>query len=101
MSVFEKLTLMYQFYYLNIIFISLFICALFKFIFIIDYSFMMCGSSEELKSVAQWQGKGEASRAQLMDQLQQFLPPSIMLPPRRCVCYLIGGTYISNKIMAS
>ncbi|XP_014272127.1 WD repeat-containing protein 26 isoform X4 [Halyomorpha halys] len=46
-------------------------------------SFMMCGGPEELRTVAQWEGKGEASRAQLMDHLQQFLPPSIMLPPRR------------------
>lgn len=29
------------------------------------------------------EGKGEASRTRLVDRLQQFIPPNIMLPPRR------------------
>lgn len=29
------------------------------------------------------EGKGEASRVRLVDRLQQYIPPNIMLPPRR------------------
>ena len=43
----------------------------------------MCSGREELQVRASWEGKGIKSRTQLMDKLQEFLPPSIMLPPRR------------------
>ncbi|XP_075224042.1 WD repeat-containing protein 26 isoform X2 [Lycorma delicatula] len=46
-------------------------------------SFMMCSGREELMTRAGWSGKGQKSRTLLMDKLQEFLPPSIMLPPRR------------------
>lgn len=46
-------------------------------------SYMMCSSKEELLALAHWQGKGTKSRTLLMDKLQTFLPPTIMLPPRR------------------
>lgn len=46
---------------------------------------MMCSGGEELQKRAGWEGKGTKSRSQLMDKLQSFLPPSIMLPPRRYV----------------
>ncbi|KAE8750615.1 hypothetical protein FOCC_FOCC002595 [Frankliniella occidentalis] len=46
-------------------------------------SYMMCSGGEELQKRAGWEGKGIKSRTQLMDKLQSFLPPSIMLPPRR------------------
>ncbi|XP_033625720.1 WD repeat-containing protein 26-like [Asterias rubens] len=45
--------------------------------------FLMCTSNEELHRRADWAGKGQASRIKLMEQLQAFLPPSVMLPPRR------------------
>lgn len=45
--------------------------------------FMMCSTGEELREIAQWQGKGHLSRGALMERLQRFLPASIMLPPRR------------------
>ncbi|GFG37456.1 hypothetical protein Cfor_07179, partial [Coptotermes formosanus] len=45
--------------------------------------YMMCSGREELQVRASWEGKGLKSRTQLMDKLQEFLPPSIMLPPRR------------------
>ncbi|XP_022103779.1 WD repeat-containing protein 26-like [Acanthaster planci] len=45
--------------------------------------FLMCTSKEELHRRADWAGKGHASRTKLMEQLQTFLPPSVMLPPRR------------------
>ncbi|XP_046387568.1 WD repeat-containing protein 26 [Ischnura elegans] len=46
-------------------------------------SYMMFSGCEELQERASWDGKGSKSRALLMDKLQQYLPPSIMLPPRR------------------
>ena len=47
------------------------------------FSFMMCSGGEELRDAANWQGKGPVSRGFLMERLQRFLPPTIMLPPRR------------------
>lgn len=45
--------------------------------------FLMCPSEEDLKRLSKWEGKTEASRQKLMDKLQIFLPPNVMLPPRR------------------
>jgi WD40 repeat protein len=45
--------------------------------------FMMCGNGDELRKIARWEGKGPPSRQKLMENLQGFLPPSVMLPPRR------------------
>jgi len=44
-------------------------------------AYIMCASPEEVREQASWNGK--ASRSELMEHLQEFLPPSIMLPPRR------------------
>lgn len=44
-------------------------------------AYIMCATAEDVREQAHWEGK--ESRIQLMEQLQQFLPPSIMLPPRR------------------
>ncbi|BFZ07001.1 hypothetical protein BsWGS_10039 [Bradybaena similaris] len=46
-------------------------------------TYMMCSSAEELRDCSHWQGKSAASRQNLIDNLQEFVPPSIMLPPRR------------------
>lgn len=46
-------------------------------------SYMMCSTGEELRRMSHWEGKGLASRQKLMEKLQGFLPPSVMLPPRR------------------
>ncbi|XP_072155113.1 WD repeat-containing protein 26 isoform X2 [Bemisia tabaci] len=46
-------------------------------------SYMMCSGREELMARARWEGKGLQSRTTLMDRLQEFLPPTVMLPPRR------------------
>ncbi|XKL61463.1 hypothetical protein PGB90_008520 [Kerria lacca] len=46
-------------------------------------SYIMISGREELMNRARWHGKGIASRSKLMEKLQKFLPPSIMLPPRR------------------
>lgn len=46
-------------------------------------SYIMISGRQELMSRARWSGKGVASRTKLMDKLQEFLPPAVMLPPRR------------------
>jgi WD40 repeat protein len=43
----------------------------------------MCSDQLNLKTLSKWGGKNEASRQSLMDKLQTYLPPNIMLPPRR------------------
>lgn len=43
----------------------------------------MISDREGLLSRARWQGKGLASRTKLMEKLQEHLPPSVMLPPKR------------------
>uniref|UniRef100_A0A672T1P7 WD repeat-containing protein 26 n=1 Tax=Sinocyclocheilus grahami TaxID=75366 RepID=A0A672T1P7_SINGR len=45
--------------------------------------YLMCSHSEDLKAKAEWEGKGAGSRCRLLDKLQTYLPPSVMLPPRR------------------
>ncbi|KAL5009252.1 hypothetical protein ScPMuIL_014833 [Solemya velum] len=46
-------------------------------------SYMMCTTAEDLRDMADWDGKGTDSRQKLVEKLQSFLPPSVMLPPRR------------------
>jgi hypothetical protein len=46
-------------------------------------SYMMYSDKTELRSAANWQGVKAGSRGSLMEQLQGFLPPSIMLPAHR------------------
>lgn len=46
-------------------------------------SFLMCSDQSNLKALSKWAGKNETSRKNLMDKLQTFLPPNIMLPPHR------------------
>jgi len=46
-------------------------------------SFLMCTDQMNLKTLSKWAGKNALSRQNLMDKLQTFLPPSIMLPPHR------------------
>ncbi|TRY88478.1 hypothetical protein DNTS_005159, partial [Danionella cerebrum] len=45
--------------------------------------YLMCSHAEDLKAKAEWEGKGTGSRCRLLDKLQTYLPPSVMLPPRR------------------
>lgn len=51
--------------------------------------YLMCSHAEDLRAKADWEGKGTASRTKLLDKLQNlfvspaYLPPSVMLPPRR------------------
>ncbi|XP_066150934.1 WD repeat-containing protein 26 isoform X1 [Euwallacea fornicatus] len=46
-------------------------------------SYMMCSNNEELHERTNWKGKGKESRLALMEKLQAFLPPNVMLPPNR------------------
>jgi len=43
----------------------------------------MCSDQLNLKSLSKWAGKSTVSRQNLMNKLQTFLPPNIMLPPNR------------------
>uniref|UniRef100_A0AAR2LN99 WD repeat-containing protein 26 n=1 Tax=Pygocentrus nattereri TaxID=42514 RepID=A0AAR2LN99_PYGNA len=45
--------------------------------------YLMCSHAEDLRAKAEWEGKGVSSRSRLLDKLQTYLPPSVMLPPRR------------------
>ncbi|XP_012253307.1 WD repeat-containing protein 26 isoform X1 [Athalia rosae] len=60
-------------------------------------AFMMCSGRDELQTRAGWDGKGPASRAALMDRLQRYLPPSIMLPPRRLHSLLCQAVEMQNQ----
>ncbi|XP_011137847.1 WD repeat-containing protein 26 isoform X1 [Harpegnathos saltator] len=60
-------------------------------------AFMMCSGRDELQIRAGWDGKGPASRAALMDRLQRYLPPSIMLPPRRLHSLLCQAVEMQNQ----
>jgi hypothetical protein len=46
-------------------------------------SFIMCPSRDVLVEKADWRGAGEDSRIHLLEELQQLLPPSIMVPEKR------------------
>lgn len=46
-------------------------------------SFLMCSDQLNLKALSKWAGKSDMSRQYLMEKLQTFLPPNVMLPPRR------------------
>ena len=66
--------------------------------FVYFYGYMMCSGREELQIRASWEGKGLKSRTQLMDKLQEFLPPSIMLPPRRYAMFCFYACIICAKL---
>ncbi|KAJ7444832.1 WD40-repeat-containing domain protein [Mycena latifolia] len=46
-------------------------------------SLMMCSEPEDLRQRAGWDGALGQSRRILLDNLHRYIPPSIMLPPRR------------------
>lgn len=52
-------------------------------------SLMFMSNPEELRVAAGWAGIGKESRQALMDKLQHFLPPAIMLPPHRLETLLL------------
>ncbi|KAJ7172204.1 WD40 repeat-like protein [Mycena filopes] len=46
-------------------------------------SLMMCSEPEDLRQRAGWDGAAGNSRRILLDNLHRYIPPSIMVPPRR------------------
>jgi len=61
-------------------------------------SFLMCSDQLNLKSLSKWAGKNTTSRQALMNKLQTFLPPNIMLPPNRLETLLTQSiTYQCEK----
>ncbi|KAJ7219541.1 WD40-repeat-containing domain protein [Mycena pura] len=46
-------------------------------------SLMMCSEPEDLRQRAGWDGAAGHSRRMLLDSLHRYIPPSIMVPPRR------------------
>ncbi|CAF1184669.1 unnamed protein product [Adineta steineri] len=46
-------------------------------------TFLMFNSIKDMYKASNWSGKGFASRQNLMEKLQKYLPPDIMLPPKR------------------
>lgn len=58
-------------------------------------AYIMCATAEEVREQAEWSGK--ESRTQLMERLQQFLPASVMLPPRRLLVFYTQITIISSS----
>ncbi|KAJ7085797.1 WD40 repeat-like protein [Mycena belliarum] len=46
-------------------------------------SLMMCSEPEDLRRRAEWDGAAGQSRRILLNDLHRYIPPSIMLPPRR------------------
>jgi len=62
--------------------------------------YIMCTGSDELRKLSNWEGKGAVSRQKLMDKLQTYLPPHIMLPPRRLRTLLTQSiNYQINKCL--
>lgn len=59
--------------------------------------FIMCSTPEQVRDQATWNGK--ESRVQLMEKLQGFLPPSVMLPPRRLWAFLCAHSKIREIYM--
>ncbi|KAJ7744979.1 WD40-repeat-containing domain protein [Mycena maculata] len=46
-------------------------------------SLMMCSEPEDLRQRAGWDGAAGNSRRILLDNLHRYIPPSVMIPPRR------------------
>lgn len=44
---------------------------------------LMSSDVDELLKRAKWEGKGQTTRQKLINKLQAFLPPTVMLPPDR------------------
>ncbi|ESO84471.1 hypothetical protein LOTGIDRAFT_168706 [Lottia gigantea] len=51
-------------------------------------SYMMCSNANDLREMSEWSGRGPESRQKLIEKLQTFLPPTVMLPPGRLLTLL-------------
>ncbi|KAF2197381.1 WD repeat-containing protein-like protein [Delitschia confertaspora ATCC 74209] len=61
-------------------------------------SLLMCGSTEDLKSQAQWDGAEGQSRTILLSELSKSISPSVMIPEHRLANLLdqVKKNWISN-----
>ncbi|KAL1916136.1 uncharacterized protein VTP21DRAFT_6140 [Calcarisporiella thermophila] len=55
-------------------------------------SYMMCGSGDELRRRAAWDGAKGKSRKALLVELQKYISPTIMVPDRRLEQLLLQAT---------
>lgn len=58
---------------------------------------LMCKTIDEVKLKADWPGKGLESRRKLMERIQQFIPPLIMLPPKRLTTLLSQAAQLQRE----
>ncbi|CAF0774903.1 unnamed protein product [Didymodactylos carnosus] len=59
--------------------------------------YLMFSSPKEMRSSANWSGKGFVSRQKLMEKLQKFLPPDVMLPPKRLESLLTQAVELQQE----
>lgn len=54
-----------------------------------ELSFLVvCSNASDLHRMSSWEGKGSTTRAKLIEKLQEYLPPSVILPPQRLLTLL-------------
>jgi len=58
---------------------------------------LMCKSIEEVRLRANWKGKGAQSRQDLVEKFQHFIPPLIMLPPKRLSTLLSQAVQLQRE----
>lgn len=58
---------------------------------------LMCKSTEDVKLKANWPGKGSQSRQLLVEKIQRFIPPLIMLPPKRLNTLLTQAVQLQKE----
>ncbi|KAG6889821.1 hypothetical protein C0995_014298 [Termitomyces sp. Mi166 len=59
-------------------------------------SFLMCSEPEDLRQRAGWDGAAGSSRRQLLNNLQRYIPSSIMIPQRR-IATLLGQAHAHQQ----
>ncbi|KAF7778551.1 hypothetical protein Agabi119p4_2896 [Agaricus bisporus var. burnettii] len=60
-------------------------------------SFLMCSDPEELRQRTGWDGASGSSRQQLLNDLQLYIPSSVMIPPRRLATLLHQAREYQNS----
>lgn len=58
---------------------------------------LMCKSIQDMRSKANWPGKGIKSRQILVDRLQKFIPPLVMLPSKRLSTLLSQAVQLQRE----
>lgn len=58
---------------------------------------LMCKSIDEVRFRANWFGKGQQSRQNLFEKFQRFIPPLMMLPPRRLTALLSQAVQLQRE----